>query len=265
MKNRTGRLLVFGLVVLLLSNRPLPAGFPVFDELNFLMNRLIFNWQQWVYRDIIENLRDFRSLAELNYVAFMVKHYGLSAGELASLTPGDITEILRLGAFITDKLKKDTWHAVWKRVEGLTRRFKKLLDFDYILKNPVYLQNRAFRAFVDRNIEIEREQVRDAENLLELFTTLREIETERLDLFRKYEDLLRKYGSVNDSRTGAAQTGKLLTLMAFTLLENLKADMQTNLLIRSFLEQAAKGGIRSLDHFHRYMELNKENPEVWKR
>ena len=265
MNKKRRYLFALGMVLLLSINQSLSAGIPVFDELNYLLNRLIFKWQQWVYKDIIANLKDFRSLSELNYISFMVKHYGLSTGELLSLTPGDIGEILRLGAFITDKLKKDTWSDIWRRVQVLTRRFKELLNFDYILNNPMYRQNRAFRAFVDRNIEIEREQVKDVENLLELFTTLREIEGERLDLFRKYEDLLKKYGGIHDPKTGAAQTGKLLTLTAFILLENLKADMQTNLLIRSFLEQAAKESIWSLDHFHRYMELNKDNPEVWRR
>lgn len=265
MNNKRRYLFALGMVLLLLINQSLSAGMPVFDEFNYLLNRLIFKWQQWVYKDIIANLKAFRTLSELNYISFMVKHYGLTSGELLSLTPGDIGEILRLGAFITDKLKKDTWSDIWRRVQVLTQRFKELLNFDYILNNPMYRQNRAFRAFVDRNIEIEREQVKDAENLLELFTTLREIEGERLDLFRKYEDLLKKYGGIHDAKTGAAQTGKLLTLTAFILLENLKADMQTNLLIRSFLEQAAKSSIWSLDHFHRYMELNKDNPEVWRR
>jgi hypothetical protein len=263
-RTRITILLIF-LVATLCLPENIQAGIPVFDELNYLLNRLIFKWQQWVYKDIIANLKDFRSLSELNYISFMVKHYGLTSGELLSLTPGDIGEILRLGAFITDKLKKDTWSDIWQRVQVLTQRFKELLNFDYILNNPMYRQNRAFRAFVDRNIEIEREQVKDVENLLELFTTLREIEGERLDLFGKYEDLLKKYGGIHDPKTGAAQTGKLLTLTAFILLENLKADMQTNLLIRSFLEQAAKRNIWSLDHFHRTMELNKDNPEVWRR
>lgn len=263
MARKSNRIISLGMILLSLFQIA-NAAIPVFDEINYLLQRTIQRWQKIINLDIIKNLKDFRTLQELAYVSMMVQSMGLSGGEIVSLRPADIGEILRMGAFISDLEDRDTWSRIFKRFETLTSRFKFIRDFGFVRKNPLYRQHSTYRAFVDRNLEIEEEKLQNDENLIELFTTMREIEEERLDFFSKYQDLLAQYGGMSDPKTGAAQTGKLLAVLAFIQLESLKADMQTNLLVRSFLEGQVKTNVWDRDFYQRWMELNKHNPEVWK-
>jgi hypothetical protein len=236
---------------------------PVFDELNFLLNRLIQEVQERILKDTQVVLKDIKSLDEARYIAFLVSQYGLTGGEIKALTPPDITEILRRGSYIVDKLKRDTWARIWQRVESIFYRYRVLKDFSYITDNPLYRHNPQVRSFIDKNLEREAEKLKNYENILDLCATLREIEAERLDLIQKWERYIKEYAVIKDESTGAASTGKLLSLLTFIKIEALKSDMQYNILARIEMENYVKDNIHEIDLFKRFMkrvnESHKEN------
>ena len=232
---------------------------PVFDELNYLLDKAIQEFQEKILKDSNLVLKDIKSLNEARYLAFMAANYGLSSGEISALTPADISDILRLGSFITDVLSKDTWSDIWKRVESLFDRFQVLKDFSFVKENPFYRNNSKVRRFIDVNIEREVERQKNIENLLELCATYREIEDERLDLIRKWEQYLKEYASIDDPQTGAASTSKLLALFSFVKIESLKTDMQFNILLRIRVENDVKENVYDIDLFKRYMKNRNEN------
>ena len=89
MAKKSNRILCLVVLMLLLSQTA-NAAIPVFDEINYLLQRTIQRWQKVINLDIIGNLKDFRTLQELAYVSMMVQSMGLSGGEIASLRPADI-------------------------------------------------------------------------------------------------------------------------------------------------------------------------------
>lgn len=250
-------------VLCLLVSITFSSCMPVFDELNYLLDQVIQEVQKVLLEDINVVLKDVRRLNEIRYIAFLVSNYGLSAAELKSLTPADITEILRLGSYITDKLKRDTWHRIWKRLESIFDRYLVLKDFTFITGNPLYRTNQAVRRFMDQNIEREVERLKNEENLLDLCATFREIEDERLDLIRKWERYLQEYARIKDERTGAASTSKLLALLSFMKIESLKSDMQFNILMRIDMENRVKEEIWDMDWVKRFLKNANENDKQY--
>ena len=204
-------------------------------------------------------LKDIRSLHEARYIAFLVSQYGLTGAELKALTPADISDILRRGSYIVDKLKRDTWQRIWQRLESIFDRYRILKDFSFITNNPLYKNNPQVRSFIDKNLEREVEKLKNFENILELCATFREIEGERLDLIQKWERYLGEFAVIKDTQTGAASTSKLLSLLTFMKIESLKSDMQFNILSRIEMENLVKDNIWEIDLFKRFMKRVNEN------
>lgn len=256
MKTKRTRVIVLCLLSWSIS---FSACMPVFDELNFLLNQVIQRVQKLLLEDIGVVLKDIKNLDELRYAAFMVSNYGLTAAELKSLTPPDITEILRRGSYITDQFQRDTWNRVWKRLESIFDRYLVLKDLTFITENPLYRKNPKVRRFMDENIERQAERLKNRENLLDLCATMREIEDERLDQIQKWERFLGEFGTIKDEATGAARTSKLLALVAIMKIESLKSDMQTNILERIAMENRVKEEIWDLDWVKRFLKNVNEN------
>ena len=161
---------------------------------------------------------------------------------------------------IADILKLDTWNSLWKKIQSIISRYPALKEERYIKENRYYRLNKSWREFQDKNLEREKEYLKDLQVNVNLIADMRWLDTVRKGRFDTFSDLLSRYSRKmkdDDPEQSAAALGKIRAVMAEMMYERLILNMQLNAIVRVFFERELKREVMSLDHQKRRALLNK--------
>lgn len=239
-----------GLVVFLVVSL---QAFVVFDPANFAQlvdnfETVTKNWDSLIGGEGIVS-QFVAKLKKLEMVGQMATQ-AMGGEEFESIEMVDIQKYIE-GAFFKDVKGIEIWKAFFSGQEKLAQVFQGL---DYY--NESFREEKAddpgYISFVEENIKQEREYIQNLQNLTDFIAAMRKWEQERVDKFKQYSDLIKKYAQ---GTGGIGHTSSLEAVGNAIRLEILKAEEQLLAVSRVMLESELKEKVMKLDKEKRHQQM----------
>lgn len=155
------------------------------------------------------------------------------------------------GAFFKDVNGIEVWKEFFSGQAKLAQVFQGL---DYY--NESFREEKAndpeYIAFVEENIKQEKEYIQNLQNLTDFVASMRQWEQERVDKFKQYSDMIKKYAQ---GTGGIGHTSSLEAVGNAIRLEILKAEEQMLAVNRVMLESEIKERVMKMDKDKRHQQM----------
>ena len=237
------------------------GAIPVVDVTAIARETFYFLEEVKKWTDYIKDFDDLGRKFQFRYINFLRSVEGLDIWELELLLKNAFDTVLITNRpYWGDILKLDTWNSLWKKIQSIISCYPALKEESYIKENRYYRLNKSWREFQDKNLEREKEYLKDLQENVNLIADMRWLDTVRKGRFDTFSDLLSRYSRKmkdDDPEQTAAAVGKIRAVMAEMMYERLILNMQLNAIVRVFFERELKREVMSLDHQKRRALLNK--------
>lgn len=164
-----------------------------------------------------------------------------------------IIEMMSKPGYFFNIAGKDTWIKLFRKVIDVTEKYESLSDDSVVKENRYYRLNDSWRKFQDKNLEREKEYLRDIQQRTDMFGDMRVIDTERGEMLNTIKELIKSSSNL-DGHTGSQ--AKLIILLAQMEYEELIQTMEMMVLVRSAIEAGLKEEVMAIDYVKRRELLN---------
>jgi len=252
--------IIFIFIFAFICNIGFPA-IPVIDPAAIAMEAAKFLAQLNKLKEILNKASDFRNKYLYHLDERLFSMLGLDPDSISLLKMADdFYDFFRHSSYFQDLDELETWRDIFVNVSHITSRYTHLDQYDYYKKNPYYKNNKYYREITDKKIEMEKEQLKDLKNKLQLIADYREMDKGRIELLENLMKEWEKYSKGGDSGKPTNETG-LLSLMVRIGYERLLMTQQLKTLIRSEIEGEMKKSIRS-NEIIKNEENNRVNSKI---
>lgn len=236
------------------------SAIPVIDYTAIAREAYYFGKELNQWKNYLNNFDILIQKFFFRYMNYLESVKGFYSYEIDSIFKNIFkTKFLLESSYWNDIFKIDIWYNIWFKKITISQMLPSIVDDTLETDNILYEKNKKWRDFIDKNIEIKNEYIRDTENYLKFLSELREYGVKCKENFDAYFNYLKQYSSAmdeNDEEKTSAQVAKVIFLAARMKYDSMMINLQMLALMRSFIERKIKEELYKSDYTNRRMKIS---------